>query len=249
MDELTRSKVQMFSVWCGAIYTVLVFGGWAITGWIPPTPPSFSAEHVAAIYQSDLMWIRIGMIIVSFGSLFGYAYGAVWAQYVARIERGAGPLTYTMVMSGGVGLVLLTFYPTQWWLTAAFRPDRPAELIQLLNDMAWLPFIAGIAIWLPMPIVMAFVTFCDKSAEPTFPRWSGYANVFMVLTFLLDQLVYFFHSGPFGWNGLFGVYVPAADFIFIFIGVNSVVLRRAVLRDRARILESDVSEPSLIPAS
>lgn len=245
MDALTRSKVQMFCVWCGIIYAVAVFGGWIVSGFVPPTPPSFGADQIGAIYQSDFTRIRVGMVLVAFGSLAAFPFAAVWAQCIARIERGPGPLTYTMVL-GGLNFGLLTFYPTQFWLTAAFRPERAAELIHLLNDLAFLTFIVGIPLWLAMPLAMAVAAWCDKSADPVFPRWSGYANAFMVLTFLLDQLAYFFHNGVFGWNGLFGLYVPAAEFVAIFIGVNFVVLRRAILRDRIRMLDSAESEAPLI---
>jgi hypothetical protein len=75
---------------------------------------------------------------------------------------------------------------------------------------------------------------CDKSAEPVFPRWCGYANGWMALTIVPDRLLFLFHKGPFAWNGLSGVWVPVVVFSGFFI-VNFVVLRQAVHRERASI--------------
>ena len=50
-----------------------------------------------------------------------------------------------------------------------------------------------------------------------------------------DQLLFFFHRGPFAWNGLFGLWIPVVAFSAFFI-LNFVLLRRAILRDRAAIV-------------
>ena len=53
---------------------------------------------------------------------------AVLAQSLARIEGGAGVLTYAALL-GGAGTMVLTFYPAIWWLVAAFRPERSQDLV------------------------------------------------------------------------------------------------------------------------
>jgi hypothetical protein len=237
MDPLTKTRVQMFGVWCAIGYLVLLFAGWGgVAKFLPPTAPSADAARIAALYGSDYMRIRIGMVVVMFAALAFMWFAAVMAQFIARIEGTAGVLTYTLLL-GGAGNMVLTFYPAVWWLTAAFRPDRAAELIYLINDMAWLQFLGGVSMYLAMPLSVMVASLCDKSPEPVFPRWCGYANGWIALTILPDQLLYFFKKGPFAWNGLFGVWVPATVFGIFFI-INFVALRQAVLRDRAQILGS-----------
>ncbi|MCV7102822.1 hypothetical protein [Mycobacterium palustre] len=237
MDSSTKSKVEMFGVWCGIGYLVLLFAGWgAMAGFLPPTPPSAGADHIAALYHGDFTRIRIGMVITMFAALAFIPFAAVVARHIARIEEGPGVLTYTFML-GAAGNMALTFYPAVWWLTAAFRPDRDAALIHLMNDMAWLQFLGGISMYLAMPLAIMVASLCDKSPHPAFPRWSGYANGWMALTLLPDQLLFFFKKGIFAWNGLFGIWVPVVVFSGFFI-VNVVVLRRRILRDRGQLPDS-----------
>jgi hypothetical protein len=61
------------------------------------------------------------------------------------------------------------------------------------------------------------------------------------------QLLFFFHKGPFAWNGLFGVWIPVVVFSGFFL-VNFVVLRQAVLRERARGLDVLASQTPISTA-
>lgn len=235
MEPLTKSRIQMFGVWCAVGYIVTVLVGWgAIAGFLPPTSPSANASQIAAIYHSDFTRIRIGMLMVMLSAMIFIPFAAVAAQFIARIEGTAGVLTYTFLL-GAAGNMVLTFYPAIWWLTAAYRPDRSGELIYLMNDMSWLQFIGGVTLYLAMPLTVMVASLCDKSAQPVFPRWCGYTNAWLALTVVPDQLLFFFHKGPFAWNGLFGLWIPVTAFGGFFI-VNFVVLRQAVHRDRVSLL-------------
>src|SRR5207248_2601493 len=55
------------------------------------------------------------------------------------------------------------------WLIAAFRPDRNSELIQLLNDMAWLIFTAPVGMTIVMMGILALAIFLDAHPRPVFP--------------------------------------------------------------------------------
>ena len=247
MDPLTKLRVQMFGVWCGIGYLVVLFIGWgAVAGFLPPTPPSAGPGQIAALYDGDFTRIRFGMLIVMFAALVFIPFAAAASQFISRIEGGAGVLTYTFLL-GAAGNMVLTFYPPVWWLTAAYRPDRPADFIYLMNDMAWLQFLGGVSMYLAMPLAVMVAALCDKSKDPVFPRWCGYANGWMALTILPDQLLFFFHKSPFAWNGLFGIWVPVVVFSAFFI-VNVVVLRQAIQRERARILNSAASQASMSTA-
>lgn len=233
MDESTKSSLLMFGAWSALIYLVAVFGGWGlVAGFLPATPPSHSAEQIFALYQSDYTRIRIGMVILMFGALIFIPFAATTAHFIAQVERGAGMLTYTFLL-GAVGNMVLTFYPAIWWLVAAFRPERSAELIYLMNDMAWLQFLGGISMYLAMPIAVTVAALLDRRPEPPFPRWAGYTNIFLAVAILPDQLLFFFHEGPFAWNGLFGLWLPVFEFSGFFL-VNFYVLRLAILRERNR---------------
>ena len=231
MNITTKSKIQMFGVWCAIYYMVLFAGGWLTAGFMPPISPADGADKVAQMFVGNLTRIRVGMIILMFAALMFIPFVGAGAKILARIEEGAGVLTYSWLL-GGVANMVLTFYPAIWWLTAAFRPERAHELIYLMNDMSWLQFVGGISIFLAMPFACAIAAFCDTSAEPVFPRWSGYANIWFGILLIPDQLLFFFYTGPFAWNGIIGLGGPIIGFSG-FMFVNFWLMRKAVLRERS----------------
>ena len=232
LSEAVKSRIQLFGAWCAIAYLVLLFVGWGgVAGFLPPTHPMDDAGQIAQLYDSDFTRIRIGMVIVMFAALVFVPFVAVMAQYISRVEGGPGVLTYSFLL-GGAGNMVLTFYPAIWWLTAAFRPERADELIQLMNDLAWLQFLGGITLYLAMPLAVTVAALADRSERPAFPRWCGYANAFVAIAILPDQLLFFFDEGPFAWNGLFGVWLPVVFFCSFFI-INFVAIRQTILRERA----------------
>jgi hypothetical protein len=127
--------------------------------------------------------------------------------------------------------MILTFYPAIWWLVAAYRPERPAELIYLMNDLAWLQLIGGVTVFFPLPGSIAVAAICDSSVNPVFPRWVGFFCLWVIVLIVPDQLIFFFHSGPFAWSGLFGLWIPLAVFGAWFLVIFQ-LLRKAALRER-----------------
>lgn len=234
MDEQSKLSILNFGKWSALLYLVAVFGGWGlVAGFLPATPPSHTAEQIFALYQSDYQRIRIGMVILMFAALIFIPFAAAMAHFIAQVERGAGMLTFTFLL-GAVGNMVLTFYPAVWWLVAAYRPERGPELIYLMNDLAWLQFLGGISMYLAMPLAVLMASLLDRRANPPFPRWAGYTNVFLAIAITPDQLMFFFHDGPFAWNGLFGLWLPVVEFAGFFL-VNFVVLHKALASERARL--------------
>jgi MFS family permease len=201
-----------------------------IAGFIPPHHPYAGPGEIALIYKEHLLRIRIGMVITMFGAMIIIPFSAVIGEFVTRIEGRAGVLTYTALL-GGAGTMVLTFYPAIWWLVAAYRPERAIDLVYLYNDTAWLQLLGGVTLFFALPGSIAVAAFTDTSANPTFPRWAGFFNIWVILIIVPDQLIFFFHSGPFSWNGLFGLWLPFAIFGAWFL-VTFLHLRQAILRER-----------------
>jgi hypothetical protein len=235
MSPTAKTKFKMFAAYCGLFYMgALLIGWWLVAGFLPPIPPAMGAEAVAGIFRADYTQIRVGMVIVMWAAFIFIPFAALVSHYLARIEGGYGALAGSALL-GGAGNMVLTFYPAMWWLVAAYRPERSPDLIYLIDDLGWLQFVGGVSMFDTLPLGIAVAAFCDQSPNPVFPRWAGFFNVLAVLLLLPDQLLFFFHSGPFAWNGLFGLWIPLGIFGLWFI-VNFVLLRQAVLRDRANAI-------------
>lgn len=224
-----QAKLRLFGAWCGPGYLLLLFVGWgAFAGFLPPIGPSRTADEIAHVFQGNTNGIRIGMVLVMWSAGVFIFFAAAIGQFLSKVEGGAGVLTYSAVI-GGCGNMVLSFYPAIWWLVAAYRPERAAELTYIFNDMAWLQFIGGVSMFAALPVAIAIGAFIDKSPDPVFPRWAGYFNIMVVMLILPDQLLFFFHSGPWSWNGLFGLWIPVVLFGAWFL-VTFYLMRAAVLR-------------------
>lgn len=233
MNKELSLKVNIFGAWSGVVYMLALFvGWWVVGGFFPPHSPSNTAEEVAIFYQENGLKIKVGLILVMLGTGFFLPFTATIADFVSKFEGRVGPLTHTTLLAG-FGNAVLTFYPPMWWLINAFRPNKSTELMLILNDAAWLQFIGGIGLFLPIFIVIAFVALKDESPDPVFPRWFGYLSIWVFLLFLPDQLLFFFTSGPFAWNGIVGYWIPVFIFGTWFITIACLMRRKLIAELRA----------------
>lgn len=229
MTAKANMKLEQITVWSGAVYILfMMLGIMPLAGFFPSQPPAYDANQIAEIYRSNTTGIRIGMVFVLIASMFYIPWTALLAKTLARIEGRPGILCYSQIISGTTN-VLLTAYPAGWWLIASFRPERNPEIIQLLNDTGWLQFLGVICPFYFVVVTLVIGSLCDSGDDPILPRWVGYFNLWFLLTLFPLNVIFFFKSGPFAWNGLFGFYLPFVIFWFWFV-VMTPCLRRAALR-------------------
>ena len=206
-----NTKSQLFGAWCGPGFMIsLGIGFILISHLFPPHPPTFTPAEVVAFYQTNTNQIRLGLLVFLWATAVYLPFAGVLTVQMARIEGKYPMWTAVQVMASAGNVITLTF-PMAFWATAAFRPERTPELIQLLDDLGWVPFVGMTSPFLIIPICIAVVGFSDKSKNPIFPRWFCFYNLFADLLLLPGGLIIFFHSGPFAWNGLFGVWIPFID--------------------------------------
>jgi len=229
MNKKVNTKVLMFGAWSALFYLgLLCIGWWLIAGFIPPHLPTSNAEQVANLFAQDSMRIRIGMVITMFGAAMYIPLGATITFFISRIEGFFGPVSF-LGLGGCICAAVLTFYPPMWWLIGSFRPDRPVELTLLMNDAAWIQWVGGLTIYYPSIVAITIAAFMDDSKDPAFPRWFGYFNAWVFVLLLPGQLIYFFKTGPFAWNGLLAFWVAFSVFA-VWFPVTFHLLRQAILK-------------------
>jgi hypothetical protein len=150
----------------------------------------------------------------------------------------------------GYANAMLTFYPPLLWIANTWRSqERSAELIYMINDIAWLQFIGGLSLIMPFFVTVAITALHDKSAHPTFPRWVAFVSAMTFILFLPDQMLFFFKTGPFAWNGLFAFWVPLSVFCGWFI-LLAYLMRRSILAElQQRFATAAAPAASLAPAA
>jgi hypothetical protein len=198
-----------------AVFFAIAMGtGWFFipNGWFPPISPNMSADAVQAMYQNNRMSIRLGMTVAAFSSVFWWSLSAAIAMQMRRIEGKDFPILSWVQMASASGTVMIIMFASYFNLAAAFRPDMTADNIQLFNDLAWLMQIGAFP---PAVIQNLAIAFCIllHSKQTVYPRWLGFANLWITLLVLPGALLPFFPGGgPFSWNGIIGFWVVACVF-------------------------------------
>lgn len=223
-----RNKIIL--VWLSVLSLFVFMLGFVFLGkYLPPHSPAMGAKEVADFYADNQLMRNFGLLLVMVASAMLYPLVGLISSYTRRIEDASPALTYVQLMCWGSFLVLF-YMPVVFWGLAGYRPERSPELIQLLNDMAWMTIIfptsAGVLMWLFMGINIL----SDKSAVPIFPRWSGYFNIWIGLLLFPGAGAIFFHAGPFAWSGMFAFWIPLVA-LCLWYWVMSAVMLQVIKRD------------------
>jgi hypothetical protein len=219
--------VHKFCAWSGVLcLLVMAIGFILIAGFVPTRSPSQSAMETAQFIIEHRDRIRWGMIITMAASPLLLTYSVSMVIHMRRIE-GRFPALAMIQLGLGAILVLEFIYIVFFWQTATFRVDRAPELIQMLNDMAWIPFVGLSSTLVAQVLLFGIVLLLDRRERPIFPRWLGYYNLWVALMFTPGTFNVFFHNGPLAWNGIVAWYLPLSVFATWMI-INPIYLAKAV---------------------
>lgn len=226
MNKRNEKRLHTLCNWCGLGFTVCILAGMLLAGFIPPPSPALNPADVSAIYTGNLTGVRLGGVMMMLGAALFIPFTALIARYIIRIEGGVGVVTMMQIMAGLTNMILF-FYPAIWWLTASFRTERGTDLTQVLHDAAWIQFVGALFPFLFQLVSVAIACFIDDSKKPVFPRWFGFLNLWTIVLYFPGQMIFFFKTGPFAWNGLFAYWVPGSTF-FAWVLLMFFVLKKAI---------------------
>jgi hypothetical protein len=180
-------------------------------GFVHPMSPTLSADQVAAFYRdpANLPRIRYSMVVFNW---FGIGLIPFLSLIVMQIGRMAHPtpilqFCYLGCLTGGPTLFTIA---DLFWLLAAFRPERPAELTQLFNDIAWVTFIGQVGFLIAQCAFLALAIYLDRQVRPVFPRWVAHFNLLVAAALAPASFVGLALSGPLAWDGLLSFWVRNA---------------------------------------
>lgn len=222
---------QRICAWGAPVGVALTFSGLILAGLFPPTPPSWDAGRMTAIYLEHAITVRLGCILMLAALIPLAAFIAGLTVQMKRIEGADSPMAYTQLGSGMLGLIPFILSPTMW-CAAAFRPERSPEILLILNDLSWFFFIMTAAPFILQVLAFGFAVISDKRRETVFPRWSAFLSFWVAILSLPGMVISLFHSGPFAWNGLFAFWLAATIF-GVWLLVVFVLLLKAITRQAA----------------
>lgn len=222
-----NASSQRLCAWAGPGAVILFFIGFGgFAGFLPPPSPAAGLQQIADIFSAHTNSIRFGLLLSMFAAALFAPLVAVISVQLKRIEGEHTPLSNTQLALGSL-LVVFFIFPVMWWQTAAFRPEsaRSPEGIQLLNDLAWIPFVGVVSTGVIQALGVGLTILQDTRDVPIFPRWLGYYSLWSALIFVPGGIIVFFKSGIFAWDGLIGFWTVLAVFALWVLLMSFAVLR------------------------
>ena len=210
----------------GPAAVVVTLIGWLIAGVLPlPISPSAPVEEIRDFYLADAHRTGAGFVLASVGIVLYAPMLAAITVHMLRVEGRHPVLAFTQLVTGGATL-LLNLLPMLIWAMATFRSDRADSSLVLLNDMGWLILFPGIMLFCLQNVSIGMLILGTEQA--VFPRWLGYVNFFVALSFVPDVLAFFFRSGPFAWNGVFVFWLALTTYCIFLCSMSWACLRANV---------------------
>ena len=208
-----------------------------LMGFFPPPAPSEGADVIAAHYANSSWIFLLGGAVSVQVSTLGVIWTAAISVQLRQIEGDSPPIFSLCQLVCGVLANSVFIYACVGWVVCAFRPERAPEIIQTVNDFAFILFLGTVTPLMGQSLSIGMAIFSDESNEPVFPRWAGFFNCWVAAIFLPAGLIPFFKSGPFAWDGLFGLWLPVGVF-GVWSVVMSLLVLAAIKRQKAKTLMS-----------
>jgi hypothetical protein len=206
-----NSRNQAMCALAGLVGVVFILISLVLAGYLPPPHANATPAEIAAFYRDGTFTIRLGLLIGLLGTA-GWAtlVSVVWVQ-LSRIE-GPRPVMATLqAVTGATCYVLLTLFIVLL-SAAAFRPERAPESTQLLHDIGWfMAFLAAVPFVL-QALATGVAILGDKRPRPAYPRWLGYLGLWVAVLLLPGDVLLFFHTGPFAYDGVISFWIPLFGF-------------------------------------
>jgi hypothetical protein len=237
-------RQQRLCVWGGITFAPLFFVGfWLVAGFIPPPAPGMSADAVARMFAEGRGRIRTGIWIACGAAPFLAFFVAALTHQIRRIAGSDSPLATAQLIAGSC-LILEFLFPQLVWQTAAYRSERSPEMIQMLNDLAWLPYVGIVGTAMVQMAIIAIVVFQDRRPEPLLPRWCAYLNIWTALGVAPGSFVVFVHNGPLAWNGVLAWWVLCVSFFAWMVAMTWLMLCASRVAERTEAETPRILRPS-----
>ncbi|GFG74512.1 hypothetical protein [Mycobacterium botniense] len=230
---MRRTDGELILFWTlPAVAIIWISAFFLFPGFVHPMPPTMSAERVAAFYRdpANLPRIRYSMIVFNWFCVGLIPILMLLVMQMRRMAHRTPILSYCMLAcaAGGPAIFLIA---NLFWLLAAFRPERPPELTQLFNDLAWVTFTIQVPYLIMQSVLLALAIYWDQQPRPVFKPWVAHFNLLVAAALAPAAFTGLALSGPMSWNGLLPFWVKNIA-IAVWIVVMAVVLGQAIRRQR-----------------
>src|SRR5882757_5863869 len=232
LPKTANIKTQLISLWTVPVFGVVyVIAFIAFPGFLPPMSPNLTADQVATFYREHTAAVQFSMVTYDLLGVMLIPFFMVIVIQMKRMATQSHVFAYcylTAAVSGATIFALANIF----YLVAAFRPDRNPELTMLLNDMAWITFIAPVGMIVGQNLLLGLAIHFDRGPHAVFPRWVGYFSIATGVAIAPAALAAIVKTGPFAWDGLVSFWLRngayATFLVVMFFVVRAALQRQAV---------------------
>jgi hypothetical protein len=229
LPKTANVKTQLISLWTAPVFgVILLIAFLAFPGFFPPMSPDMTPDQVAKFYADNAAMVRFSMITFNLCGIMLVPMFMVIVVQMKRMATQSHVFAYCFLTAAVSGATLFALADI-FYLVAAFRPDRNPELVQLLNDMAWMIFIAPVGMVVAQLLLLALAIYFDNGPNPVFPRWVGHYAVATALAMAPAAGAAVFRTGALAWDGVVSFWLRNGAFA-LFVVVMFFVLRAALHR-------------------
>ena len=240
-DVVRRIDGEVILLWAWPFALLIWVAAFVMfPGFTPPMSPKMSADQVASFYSDpdNLPRIRYSMILFNW---FAVGFVPILILIVMQIRRMAHrtPILSWAVLGCIAAGPTIFLIANVFWLLAAFRPERPAELTQMFNDLAWITFTTcEVPFLVAQSVLIALAIYFDDQARPVLSRWVAHFNLVVAAALIPAAFAALSFDGPFAWDGALSFWLRNIAIALWFV-VMSVVLIQTMRRERAERTQPD----------
>lgn len=224
--ELRAQQVILWSTPVVALVLLVLFV--VFPGFFPPMSPNMSAAEVGRFYEDNTALIRFSQVGFNLCGVLIVPFFVLIMGQMLRMKGQTQIFAYSYLTSVVAGVTLFAL-SNIFFAVAAFRPERDDELVRVLDDMAWIIFIAPIGMLLAQFLLLALAVRFDTSEQPIFPKWVAPYSVLTALAMAPSAGAAVFRDGPLAWDGFLSFWLRNGAFA-LFVVVMFFVVRAAMAR-------------------
>mgnify|MGYP001577319901 CR=1 FL=1 len=234
--EMNTAIMRLF-LWSGVVVVVtLIIAQGLIMGFVPGPSPALTPEELAQIFIDRRDSILIGCLFQCICWTFYGTWAIPIIMLIRRAEGNTMPaLTYASLVNVGGGWVFFILIPMTW-AVMAFRAETidPATL-QIMNDWVWFDWLytwPSFSVWM---FIIAAAIFFDKNAQPSYPRWVAFFNVWSGILIFPAGMIGWFKTGPFAYDGLISFWFAVFVFFGWMVGMTVMSFRAVAEQERRQV--------------
>lgn len=227
-----NKTLQTLSTWSGLMAMMVFFAGLCLMTFFPPLAPSLTPEQVALIYQTHATEIRMGALLIVISAMFCGPFDAAIFMQLRRMEGSRRPVASYGQLASGIANIQFFILPGIFFVIAAYRPDRPIDVLYALNDIAWIVTMLPWTVGAMQCLCIGAAVLNHGTESSAYPRWVGFFNIWIAVGMASSSVIPFFKTGPFAWNGIVGFWIPATVF-GLWMGVMWWMTLKAIGKEEA----------------